>query len=487
MRQFLKDSSVFSASRYLILGLGFIRNLVIAKFLSPADYGSWVIITLILTYGDQIHLGLRHVGDKEIPYRRGRGEETTVFTNIIYGGVIFFSLSVFLLLTILAVIGSWMDAALRTGLLITGFIIVADQVNRFYYMLMRAHHEFVFASKVESLFELLRTLLVAVGVIVFKFQGALAGMAIGSLLLTLYLNRQYRGTYWPHFHRQHLITLLRLSLPLFVNGLLFILLSSLDRLVAATTLSPHELGLYGLVALLVAIPFNATQAVGFVIYPRLSEQFGRHGKVQELERFFSHILRLTVHLVPPIVAGAFLIAPCVITGFLPAYIEAIPAVFVLMPGVYFFAIVQLPTAFLVAAENNRWYIAVEITTILLLILSYFVGLQIERNFITIAAVTAMGFFLYATMLLVICYRILEHSLGSIVKTIGKVYAPFFFSIIVIYILLRFFPYPATSQFRDSLFWSLRQLAIFVVAYGALFYWFNWRSGYWKRLRAEVTT
>src|SRR3990172_1387833 len=66
-----KDSVVFAASRYVLLGLSLIRNFFVAKFLGPSDYGLWVVIGLLLTYGDQIHLGLRHAGDKEIPYYRG--------------------------------------------------------------------------------------------------------------------------------------------------------------------------------------------------------------------------------------------------------------------------------------------------------------------------------------------------------------------------------------------------------------------------------
>jgi O-antigen/teichoic acid export membrane protein len=482
LRQLLKDSSFFSASRYLILGLGFARNVLIAKFLSPADYGIWVIITLVLIYGDQVHCGLRHLGDKEIPFRRGRGETTAELANNILGGVMLFSVIAFFLLAIFIAVTSGKGEGARIIFLIAGSVIIADQVNRFYYMIMRAHHEFVLTSKIESSSELLRTLLLTAGVIFFALPGALIGMAASAMLLAIYLSWRYRLAYRPRLHWQTLKMLLPMSLPLFINGLLFILLTNLDRLAAAVTLSSHELGLYGLAALLVAVPFNAVQAVGFVVYPRLSEQFGRHGDVKEVTPFFSKILMMIVYLTPFIVTTVFLAAPAVITGFLPAYAEAIPAILILLPGAYFFTIVQLPTSFLVATENNRRFIIIEAVVILIAALGYLAGLKIAPTITTVAIVTAAGFFLFATLLLLVCYKTAEYPAVALVKSVLKLYAPFFFSIAILLILFKLFPYPFEADFHQSLIWSLRQWLFFIIGYGALWFWFMQRHGYWSRLR-----
>jgi O-antigen/teichoic acid export membrane protein len=487
LRQLIKDSTFFSISRYLSLGFGFLRNLLIARFLSPADYGIWVIITLILSYGDQIHFGLRHLGDKEIPFRRGRGEETIGLANDIYGGIMLFSCSTFLILSIVAAVGFQINPATRFGLLLTALVILLEQITRFYYMIMRAHKDFVPASKVESLYEFLRMILVIAGAFWLKFHGALAGLVLSTGFFALYFIKKYRHTYRPRFFWQNLKTLLQLSMPLFVNGLLFMLHSSLDRLAAGTALSKHELGLYGLVALLAAVPFNAVQAIGFVIYPRLSEKFGEHGNVRELERFFVQILQATVYLVPPIVVSLFLTAPCVITGFLPAYREAIPACFVLLPGVFFFALVQLPTSFLIAVEHNRRFITIETATILITALAYLLGMQITRSINGVAAITALGFFLYTTLLVGSSVQILGYSAWSWLKIIGKVYAPLLGSAVIVYITLHFLPFPSTGSFSQSLKWLLQQLLFFAVVYGGFLYWLNRRTGYWNRLRAELAT
>jgi O-antigen/teichoic acid export membrane protein len=486
LRQLLKDSSFFSASRYLILGLGFARNVLIAKFLSPAEYGIWVIMALVLIYGDQVHCGLRHLGDKEIPFRRGRGETTAELANNILGGVLLFSISAFFLLAISIAIASGKGDGAEIIFLIAGGVMIADQANRFYYMIMRAHHEFVLASKIESASESLRTLLLTAGVIFFDLPGALSGMAVSALLLATYLAWRYRMTYRPRLHWQTFKMLLPMSLPLFINGLLFILLMNLDRLAAAVTLSPHELGLYGLAALLVAVPFNAVQAVGFVVYPRLSEQFGRHGDVKEVTPFFSKILMMTVYWTPLIVTTVFLAAPAVITGFLPAYSEAIPAVLILLPAAYFFTIVQLPISFLVATENNRRFIIIETVVILIAALGFLTGLKIAPTIITVAIVTAAGFFLFATLLLLVCYKIAEYPASVLVKNVLKLYAPLFFSIAILMVLFKLFPYPFESDFQQSLTWSLRQWLLFAIGYGVLWFWFMQRHGYWSRLRMELS-
>jgi len=485
MRQLLKDSAFFSASRYFILGLGFVRNLVIAKFLSPTAYGAWVFITLVLTYGDQVHLGLRHLGDKEIPYRRGRSEATVDFANTIYGGVIIFSIVAFLLLTAYAFFNSGIDENTKFGIYLASGIILADQVNRFYYMILRAHQEFVLASKIESLAEILRTLLLAVGVILFELPGALVGMVLSALLLAAYFGWRYRLTYRPQWQWRTLAELFRLGLPLFITGALFILLSNADRLAIALRLSAHDLGLYGLVALLVAVPFNAVQALGFVIFPRLSEQFGRHGQASMLEPFFSKILTAAVLFTPPLVTSVFLATPAVITGFLPAYVEAIPLALVLLPGVYFFTIVQLPSLFLIAVERTRRYIVIEFVMLVVMMMSYFVGFKMAPNRITVAGVTAISFFFLTTLLLLTCYKTAGYSLAGRFKTIAKIYLPFLFSLVWLALLFKIFPYHPMSSFSPSLLWSLRHLTLYLIVYGAIVVWAMQRHGYWSRLRMEL--
>jgi hypothetical protein len=71
---------------------------------------------------------------------------------------------------------------------------------------------------------------------------------------------------------------------------------------------------------------------------------------------------------------------------------------------------------------------------------------------------------------------------ALVKSVLKLYAPFFFSIAILLILFKLFPYPFEADFHQSLIWSLRQWLFFIIGYGALWFWFMQRHGYWSRLR-----
>src|SRR3972149_4811901 len=89
----VKDSLTFSSARYVLMGLSALRNFALAKVLDPENYGYWVVLSLIFAYGDQIHIGLRHAGDRDIPFLRGqeRHDEADHITRVLFSGILFFS------------------------------------------------------------------------------------------------------------------------------------------------------------------------------------------------------------------------------------------------------------------------------------------------------------------------------------------------------------------------------------------------------------
>ena len=69
--------------------LGFIRYFYIGSVFTPAMYGAWVIYSTILEYADQMHFGLRHIGDREIPrlLRVGHDQEMRVLIRDLLSGI----------------------------------------------------------------------------------------------------------------------------------------------------------------------------------------------------------------------------------------------------------------------------------------------------------------------------------------------------------------------------------------------------------------
>jgi len=464
----LKDSVVVASSRYILLGLSMIRNFFVAKYLGPSDYGLWVVIGLLLTYGDQIHLGLRHAGDKEIPYYRGqgKGDESKKIADSIFGGVLWLTGIAFLCLMIYSfVLTASEESIVRYGVLIAAFIILTDQVNRFYLMILRTRHEFLLSSKVESGFEVLRTILVSGFVVSFHFYGAIIGLFIASLGTVVYFLVHYRNEFRPRFSFFSLKPLLTIGLPLSATGLLYILILNLDRLVGAFTLSRENLGIYGIASLVAQVPVTSSQGISSVVYPRISEQFGETRDPAQLKPLFTSTMTGVAFIAPILVASIFLVGRFLILWLLPAYHSSIEPLFLLSFGIYFLSLVPLPASFLMATNKNILYLRAELVAFGVALVVYLLLIQTNSISLPIIALLTSGAFLATSILLLIHSYDVLGVIGKVrVQEIAKLYAPALYSGVTLLLIYYGFLSGAQQSVSGYFFQTVLSIFSYSVAY-----------------------
>ena len=437
-RGFLVDSLFFSSSRYVLLGLSAVRNIVVARMLGPGDYGYWVIFSVILTYGDQLHLGLRHAGDKEIPFLNGRGEPVQAerAANAVYGAVLALAAIGVLLASGVAMSSVFNAPQLRAVIVGASLILFSEQVNRFFLMVLRTQKEFVLSSKVETVFEFVRTLSVCGLAMVLKMEGAIGGMLLASVSTTLYFVSRFRHRFSPRLDVVLTKRLFVIGFPLFLSGVLYIAMISLDRVVGTFVLSKQDLGLYGVASLLAQLPISASLATTAVLYPRFSESFGQSGDIRSLYPLYAEALVMTSYLSPLLVATVFFAAELLIGWLLPAFQGAVGIMGILTNGVYFLAIVPLPMYLLMATGRNREYIsaqsyAVAVGLVLYLILG--VGFSGPR------AVAVAASLSYLTFLVLMYFRAsgaFALARMQAARELGAMMLPAVYSIAVVLLLSR---------------------------------------------------
>ena len=487
----LKDSIVFASSRYILLGFSLIRNFFVAKLLGPSDYGLWIIIGLILTYADQIHLGLRHAGDKEIPYFRGQGKaiESSRIANEIFGGVLSLSSLALLCLVVYAFFFTDLDhPALQYGVFLSAFIIVSDQVNRFYLMILRTRHEFLISSKVEIAFELLRTILVSTLVVIFHFLGAMIGLFIASLATAVYFLSTYKNEFSPQFGFRSTMSLLSLGFPLSATGLLYIFLLSLDRVIGAISFSKEDLGVYGMAGLIAQLPVTSSQGISSVIYPRISEQFGEGGHREQLKPLFEPAITGAAFIVPLLVATLFFVGRFLILWFLPAFRNSIDLLFLLSFGSFFLCLVPVPAALLMAAGRNVLYLRSEVFTLLTVGSLYFL-LLLKRPFSTsvLAGIASFSFFLLATLLLDHAFSTLGIVRTERLKEIFKLYLPSVSTGIALAIIIYFLPLNLLNGVYQYFWQMLASLGLYYLLYSPVLYVYNRKTGMITRVLHSLWT
>jgi len=119
-------------------------------------------------------------------------------------------------------------------------------------------------------------------------------------------------------------------------GLVFILLTSIDRVVVLGFLGTEKLGIYTLASIAMAVIMMAPALVSNVVYPKLAEHYGATRDISALVPMVKRVIRLNMLLVIPIatiflVVFYFLVVPV----YLDAYMEGRNAMAIIMIAAIF--------------------------------------------------------------------------------------------------------------------------------------------------------
>jgi O-antigen/teichoic acid export membrane protein len=419
----VKDSLIFSLSRYALMALGLLRNFVIGHALGPEAYGSWVIVVLVLSYGDQLHLGLRHAGDKEIPYWRSAANETEALriANAIYGGIL---IQTGVLVLLVGIVGGIHGFGLDlNSWFMLGLILFSDQVSRFHFMIFRAFKEFMLSSTLEVSFEFVRTITVSILAAMYQFEGALGGTLLASLLPACYLAWKHRRRVKPLVLFHSLRRLWTIGFSLLGCSLLFVVILNIDRVVASMTLSKTELGLYGMAAVLAQLPLSISQSIAAVLFPSLSEQFGKEKSARSLQDSFRGSMTGVAYVAPFVTVSFFIVTELLVGIFLPAYRLSVALVWVLAFGMCFLCSTPVPMGVLIASGNSRLVSLNEIMA-LGIVAPLYTGMAVfSPDIQLLAVITSFGFVVFSILLFYRACNILEFSSGETWRSLLSVFIP----------------------------------------------------------------
>jgi O-antigen/teichoic acid export membrane protein len=493
-RKLLTDSIVFSASRYVLIGLSVVRNLVVARMLGPDEYGFWVIVTLILTYGDQAHFGLRHAGDREIPYWRGVGDEARAsrIADTLYATVVRLAALLCLAMGVYVLLQTHQPPVYRIGLFLTGLVVASDQINRFYLMYMRTRKEFVLSSKVETFFELMRTLLLVALGFSFRVDGALAAMVIASGSNAWWIFRKYRHLVRPRLDRALLGQMIRAGWPLFISSALYILILSFDRLVifllsfdrlfGDLAMPKVAVGLYGFAALIAQLPVSAAQAIRDVLYPTVTERFGEHSDATSLQVMYGKSMIGLGILLPPMIGVVVYTGEMMIHVLLPAFTPSIPTLAVISLGIPFLALAALPMGTLMATGRNRTLVVVEVVSLVVTAGACVILLRSPGGMFGLALSSVLLFFMFGVLTMERTYAVLGLSGPARARQLVLVTFPSFYVIALMCALDVFLPQNASMSTGASLRVIATKGGVFLLAYLPLLIAMELRYGITRKLR-----
>ena len=347
----------------------FVGSIIIARMLGPTGSGTvalamWLVGTAV-TIGD---LGLPLTIARFVPDLNARGEtrDAENFASAFFRPVILTTLIgvamcialYFLRTPVNQIIGAVpFDDEPSSIWLAVALVFALQAIGNFALGAMRGAQRFDLAAKINTASLVVQLIGVPVGAYFFGVNGALAGMASGSLLLAVYALMLIRAT-------------APVSTSLSSRAWTFAMGSWGAGLIAAIVWSrteiaflnhwrgAHEAGLYAVANTLAQVATQAPLLMTGGMLALFSERFAT-GDHEGLDRAFGSAMRFMSFLLFPACFGMAAIVPALLPLlFGPAFEEAVPAASLLVAAQAFGAISTVSSALIFAAERSNFLVRI---------------------------------------------------------------------------------------------------------------------------------
>jgi O-antigen/teichoic acid export membrane protein len=310
------------------MGFRLVSGFFLGRLILPATLGLFNGIGLVIGYAPFLQLGILNGLNRELPYYVGKGDRQRV-NELAAAGQAWALLIGGLSCIALVGVAAWQLASGET-LKAAGWLTYALLALAFFYstdylqMTFRTSHDFARLALV-NVVEAASGLALLAAVAYMGFYGlcvrAIIMAAVSSALLFLW--RPIRGG--PRWNYRHLKHLLVIGAPIFAVGQLYGLWRVVDSTLVLRLAGNEGMGLYAMVLMASAALEVIPSAVAQVVYPRMSEEYGRSDRLDRLVRIARKpTIVSTIGLIPVIVAGWLLVGPFM-RSFLPNYAGAVSA------------------------------------------------------------------------------------------------------------------------------------------------------------------
>ncbi len=263
LKAFLRDSVIYAIPSIVSRGLAVILIPLYTRVLSPADYGSFDLLSAFavlvnLTVSLEVSQGVArfYSGEQDAGRRVAYASSAfwfTIFCYTVFLGIVLIYSSD---LSLLVMGRDGMETAFQVGVIyifINGIFYLIQ--NQFRWELRSAHYAIV--SMIVSISTAVLAVLLTY-VWTWGLVGLLFGMAGGALLGALYGLWYLKNSFRFQFHWARLKEMLVFSAPLIPSGISVFVSQYIDRLMINHYLSLDDVGLFG-------IGFRVASIVGLVI------------------------------------------------------------------------------------------------------------------------------------------------------------------------------------------------------------------------------
>lgn len=335
-----------SIAYYLVLVLAYLKNLVIAGPIHPADFAIVVILRVVLGYTYFTDLGLINTMIRQLPMLLAKHavEEAktlrnaiftlllvccTLVTLLIYGGVVLFH--------------SKIGDKITEVLFVVPIIMILQQLYGYFVGILRAEGDFKKVAASKNLVSVIDFVVTATTIFFLGIRGIYLAYILSNVVGIVFLARSARirpSLFWDVNSSKKLLTS---GLGFFFYTIGAMLFYTMDKLVLSRTYTPELFGVYGFISMMLVQGLGGiADSLGTVMYTRFASLYGKDEKKADLLHLFNQSnLSLFLIVIPPLLCAIALFTNVAISFFLPKYAIGI----YLMPYIIWLAFLQgIPVA-----------------------------------------------------------------------------------------------------------------------------------------------
>ncbi len=356
------DLPLFAGATALDQGGRLVLNLVAAAVLGPVDFGAWVALSLLLQYAVFLTLGIPNGAGREIPRALGAGDAARAddTEDIATGGIIATGLLAAVVTLVVAPLAVGDDGIGASTLILLAVAVFLQQGFLLEQVLFRSRLRFRPAS-VQLAVQGVAGAVVGVTLLLagWGIDGLLLARVAVVLVALAMAGRTLARRPRPRWDAARLRALMAIGLPLLAAGILLVLLVTVDRWVVLALLGQEALGIYGLVGLAASSLLLVPTMISQQFYPRLAFAHGEGRDAATLLR-----MARGQGLLAGMLAGLGALAIAVaswfgIPIFLPAYIEAIGPILVVLVGMVAYSTGSAYGNLLSLWDRQRYHLAIQ--------------------------------------------------------------------------------------------------------------------------------
>lgn len=449
----IRSSQYFLVKIY-VTAMHIAGNFVIMKLFTVAGYGAYGFLFLILTYGASLHLGLENAFGKQYPVEIGKRDKSRAcnIRDSSYTFSMMLTLAAMALIILFAIVNNNAAFEKRWAYILLAFTLPLQMLVEYYRTFFRVTKEFGRINVMELIYGAFEFVLRVGPVYYFMsvspcVEYAFIGLFVG-LFLTFAATIGYAYFTAPEkigirWNIPEVKYLYRLGIPIFICFLMDSLFKNGDKFMAYWFYQDEGMAYYlagsQVAGLLYLVPF----AVGWVIFPLMLQRYGETRDGTKVADFVFPPTSAVIQAILPLGAMMYLSLDFLIPILLAKYTPTILAAKILIPGMYFWCIVNMFMYFLIAMDDRKRMVLYQVGALILNLSLNWYFWQVRGMFIEgIALGTTISYFIYSVFL--IHYTITKYfgSLDACVRYYLRLFAVQFlvFAVVVfadIMILDRF--------------------------------------------------